>query len=63
MNKTSFRELAIALLDDENGINTNAYVLLENYAKDNDFQMKDIFEAVNAQDGRFFLPEEHGIKP
>ncbi len=52
------RALAIALLDDENGINTKAYDLLQDALGENN---EDIFNAVTACEGRFFLPEDHGI--
>lgn len=58
----NFRALAIALLDDENGISHDAFNLLEDFAQDNNFKAQDIFDAVDAQDGRFFLPETHELK-
>lgn len=55
---SDIREFAIAVLDDEHGINTEAYdklkvLLLMDEAGDN----KDIINLVDTQDGRFFLHE------
>jgi hypothetical protein len=58
MNKQ--RELAIALLDDENGISEKAFNLLQECSG---CTCGDIFHATNAADGRFFLPEDHGLVP
>ena len=60
MNMTlqEFRAMAIALLDDEDGINETAFRLL-------DLQLglysQDISNAVTSTDGRFYLPEDHGL--
>ena len=49
------RALALALLDDEYGINADAWELLEQALEaDNDY---DIIKAVKVQDGRWYLPE------
>lgn len=50
------RELAIALLDDEHGISTNAWKMLSAVLEE-EGNNEDILNAVKAQDGRFFLPE------
>lgn len=56
---SDIRKLAIALLDDENGINGEAWdqlkvLLLCDEQGDN----KDIINAVEESKGRFFLPED-----
>lgn len=56
-NKT-FRELAIKLLNDENGINSDAYRTLEDIAFISPHNNNDIFNAVSAQDNRYFLNED-----
>ena len=61
MNKTQLRELAIRLLDDENGINASAYEYLSGLLTESD--NKDILSLVDGCNDRFFLPEEHGLKP
>ena len=45
------RQLAIALLDDEEGISEQAYELLYDFLDD------DMKRQVDATDGRFYLPE------
>lgn len=61
--RTQFRRLAIDILDDENGISDKAYQSLQTLeatvAYDSCY---DIFQAVNANEGRYYLPEDHGIK-
>jgi hypothetical protein len=52
----NLRQLAILLLDDENGINESAYrVLAQELIAEGH---PDIVNAVTAQDGRFFLGEQ-----
>lgn len=51
---TDTRKLALALLNDEHGISGAAYVFLADMLdNERDF---DIIEAVEATDGRFYLP-------
>lgn len=61
MDKTQIRDLVINLLDDEHGINTDAYETLKN--ADVNLDCTDIFAAVQAVSGRHFLNEEHGLVP
>src|SRR3990167_4572412 len=46
------RELLIALLDDEHGVNSNAFELIKKSSLLGDY-VKDIFRAVKETDGRF----------
>lgn len=59
MEKTQIRDLAINLLDDEHGINADAYETLKN--ADKNLDCTDIFAAVDSANGRYFLNEEHGL--
>ena len=62
MSKQDFRELAIAVLDDENGTNAQGYIKLQEMAKKSfNNECDDIFAAVESQNNRFFLPETHGL--
>ena len=61
MDKTQIRDLAINLLDDEHGINSDAFETLKN--ADVGLDCTDIFAAVVAVNGRYFLNEEHGLVP
>jgi hypothetical protein len=56
MNKQTIRDLALALLDDEDGINSTGFDILSDLLKDtgND----DILNSVNAIDGRYFVGED-----
>ncbi len=56
MNKTELRLTVIDLLDDENGVNEAGYRGLEKLCIENGFT--DILDAVEAQDGRFYLGED-----
>ena len=49
------RKLAIALLDDDDGINSDAWDILRLILIGEGHD--DIIDAVKAQDGRFYLPE------
>jgi len=61
MNK-ELRETLIALLDDENGISGDAYAKLQALAIGLQLgETADIFRAVEASCGRYYLPEDHGI--
>ena len=55
MNREELRQFAEALLNDEWGINEQAYHLLSNILKTNGCE--DILMRVCATDGRFYLPE------
>lgn len=57
-----FRTTMIALLDDAHGVNEEGYVALGQFAKDNNFSIVDICNAVEAIEGRYFLNEDHGIE-
>lgn len=49
------RELALALLDDDSGINEKAWFLLRKALND-EGNNADIISAVKCQDGRYYLP-------
>ena len=51
------RNLAIALLDDDNGISESAWNLLAVLLKKEGAHNEDILNMVEATDGRFYLPE------
>ncbi len=56
------RQLAINVLDDGNGISNEAFVSLNELANEAaPNSCNDIFNAVSSADGRFFLPEDHGL--
>jgi hypothetical protein len=59
MNKLELRQLAIDLLDDAQGINEAAWIDLRNSLIA--AGCTDISNAVSSAEGRFFLPEDHGI--
>lgn len=60
MPASDIRCLAIAVLDDPQGINEDAWnILREMLGKENN----DIIQAVNSCENRFFLPEDHGLIP
>ena len=62
MDKTQFRKFLITLLDDENGINKDAYFELEGLLADSaEHGCDDIMNMVQSADGRFYLPEDHGL--
>jgi len=62
MDKKTLRKFLITLLDDENGINKDAYFELEKLLAANaDHGCDDIMNMVQAADGRFYLPEDHGL--
>lgn len=61
MNRKQLRALAIALLDDGDGINRKAYEQLRE-ALVSEGGCMDIISIVEAQNDRFFLPEEHGLQ-
>ena len=52
----ALRNFAIDLLDDDHGINRTAWETLSDMLYDAD--ENDIVDAVSAQDGRFYLPED-----
>lgn len=56
MNPQSLRKFAIDLLDDENGINDQAWDQLSDLLNIN--RDDDIVDAVKAQDGRWYLTSE-----
>jgi hypothetical protein len=58
ITNNQFRVLAINLLDDENGINEKAYFELKEIARESFPYTNDIFDAVSAQDNRYFLNED-----
>lgn len=56
------RATIIALLDDENGINTKGYEELMCLSIDiGEGISKDIFDMVESSEGRYYLPEDHGL--
>ena len=58
MNK--LRELALELLDDEHGISTDAWAVLQPMLVENGDQ--DILDAIDGCEGRVYLSEDHGIE-
>jgi hypothetical protein len=54
MSGQALRNFALALLDDEQGINSEAWDTLRDLLYDD--EQNDIVEAVQSQDGRFYLP-------
>ncbi len=56
------RRLAIALLDDEHGINEDGYAVLSELLLAEDEENRDIINAVSSVEGRVFLPEDHGFE-
>jgi hypothetical protein len=60
MTNPELRKLATLLLDDENGINEEAYNELSAHLS-KEAVNEDITNAVEAMEGRFFLNEDHGI--
>ena len=63
MNKQLIRQFLINALDDEEGINERAYSDLVDLAQDENNGVDDIYNAVKSADGRYYLPENHEIKP
>lgn len=62
MDKTKLRKFLITLLDDENGINKDAYFSMEQLlAAYAEHGCEDIMNMVESADGRFYLPEDHGL--
>ena len=60
MTNVQLRKLAILMLDDPDGINEEVYNELHSLL-DTAPVNEDITNMVNATDGRFYLPEDHGI--
>lgn len=60
MNKKQLRALAIALLDDGDGINAKAYGLLCEALR-YEGGCQDIISCVESQTNRSFLPEDHEL--
>ncbi len=57
-----FREFVLSLLDTENGITEEAYVKLQSLeAAAFPNSCGDIFLLVDAANGFFFLPSDHGL--
>lgn len=49
------RELALALLDDDHGINATAWSMLRDLLIDD--EQNDIIDAIKCQDNRVYIPE------
>jgi hypothetical protein len=61
-NTIQLRRTLIALLDDENGINSEGYEHLQSLAISiGEGNTGDIFNAVESSENRYYLPEDHGI--
>lgn len=61
MNK-QLRKTLIAILDDEHGISANAYEELQTLVGEiKGAVTSDIYLAVKSAEGRYYLPEDHGI--
>jgi hypothetical protein len=56
MKNEDIRELALLVLDDENGISEEAYNKLSGLLQE--AECADILEAVDATDGRFYIGED-----
>jgi hypothetical protein len=56
MTNDDIRELALLVLDDENGISEEAYNKLSGHLAE--AECADILEAVDATDGRFYIGED-----
>jgi len=56
MNKKNIRLLAILLLNDENGINSEAYEALASML--HEIGNQDILDAVEANNGRYWIGED-----
>lgn len=56
------RRLAIALLDDDNGISRQAWEILSELL-DSEPDNSDIFDAVRCDGERYYLPKDCGISP
>lgn len=61
MHIPTFRNLVLNLLDDEHGINGVAWELLKD--KLLNVGSDDIVHHVETYNGRYFLPENHPLKP
>lgn len=62
MKEKLLRALAISLLDTPDGITEEAYTNLQALEADiANGSCDDIFHVVQATDGHFYLPEDHGI--
>jgi hypothetical protein len=60
------REFLIALLNDEQGINELAYeklLELASYSGDFGVDLNDIMGKIKSTEGRYYLPEDHELKP
>ena len=58
------RQLLISLLDDANGISSNAYDNLRELVNETiGHDADDIFDSVDACEGRYFLNEDHNLQP
>lgn len=56
-----FKHLAVCLLDDEDGITEDAYAALLDVMPEESLALA-LNKEVEATDGRFYLPEGHGLK-
>jgi DNA polymerase III delta prime subunit len=56
-----FKKLAVLLLDDEDGITEEAYTALLDVMPEESLALA-LNREVKAQDGRFYLPEDHGLQ-
>ena len=60
----SLRKFLIALLDDPDGINQEAYLELEAMLADTaNHECEDIMDMVQGCEGRYYLPDVHGLIP
>lgn len=59
MMNQRIKNLCVFLLDDENGINQDAYNTLLDVATTflTDYEVRKLSEAVKAADGRYYLPK------
>lgn len=59
MSNKHLRELAIALLDDPDGINEKAHNLLADLLVESN--NSDVLEKIHSAKGRYFLHEDHDL--
>lgn len=63
MDPYYLRNLAIECLDDEHGITMDAWHAFVMAFQNAGVPHNDFLTAVDGQDGRVYLPEDHGITP
>lgn len=59
---TTLRELAIKLLDDDNGISDNVWEVLYSLLSSSGEEYGDIACAIKEMDNRMYLPTDHNLE-